>query len=122
MTAAVSAAVLTVVPAYVFLASVAGAPRPPAAERLPGGVWHGVDAAGEPVRLRFNRWNFVLAESDDGGRRRGAVEWDAAGAGFAIAPLLGWGEREAVAVQAWPTDAAPDALVAGGVAYTRRLE
>ena len=53
---------------------------------------------------------------------RGAVEWDAAGAGFAIAPLLGWGEREAVAVQAWPTDAAPDALVAGGVAYTRRLE
>lgn len=119
VTAAVSAAVLTVVPAYVYLASVAGAPRPPHAERLPGGVWEGEDADGEPVRLRFNRYNFVLAERDDG-RRRGAVEWPPGEDAFVIAPLLG--ARERVDVQTWPSDAAPDALVAGGVAYKRRLE
>jgi hypothetical protein len=60
-------------PAFVALHEATKVPRPPHASLVLGN-WEGVDAEGERVWLRFNRWSFASLEVG-GERTRGPVSF-----------------------------------------------
>jgi hypothetical protein len=106
-------------PAFRALHEASRVPRPPHAALILGN-WVGATEDGAPAFLRFNRWSFASLELD-GERTRGPVTFaaDEFRIGPLPLPLLRDGPATFVAVERWPTADAPDALVAGGIAFKR---
>ena len=106
-------------PAFVALHEATKVPRPPHASLVLGN-WEGVDAEGERVWLRFNRWSFASLEVG-GERTRGPVSFT--DAEFRIGPLplpfLKDGPATFVTVEEWPTAEKPDDMCVAGMRLRR---
>jgi hypothetical protein len=121
MVASVSAAVLTILPAYYYVTNLMSASVPSHAARVVG-AWEAQDADGETVRLRFSKFNMVAVESPDV-HQRGPVTWLPGRAGFVASPLpiLAFiGEDHTHTVTQWPTEGV-DVLVVDGLVYKRAV-
>ena len=122
--ASVCTGVLVSGPIFYSLALCALAEVPPHAQRLGGGggaVWKGMDANGDTVYLRFNRFGMASYTSPEHSQK-GPVTYAEGSLTLQPIPvpvLSSLSEPRTLAVGAWPTEAAPDVCEVEGVRMSR---
>ena len=113
-------------PIFYSLALAALAEVPPHAQPLQGGarsgsVWKGMDPNGDTIYLRFNRFGMAAYTSPEH-TQKGPVTFDSAALTLQPIPipiLSSMSSPRTLAVEAWPTEAAPDVCVIEGVRMYR---
>jgi hypothetical protein len=112
-------------PIFYSLALVALAEVPPHAQPLQGGgkgsVWKGMDANGDTVYLRFNRWGMASFTSPEHSQK-GPVTFEERSLTLQPIPvplLASLSTPRTLAVAAWPSEARPDVAIVDGVQLYR---
>jgi hypothetical protein len=121
--ASVCSGILISGPIFYNLALCALAEVPPHAQRMggSGAVWKGMDAAGDTVYLRFNRFGMASYTSPEHSQK-GPVTYDAGSLTLQPIPvplLSSLSSPRTLAVGAWPSEAAPDVCEVEGVRMYR---